>query len=175
MKSLTKAPFGAAALLFCIILTPLSCQRKAEATFPPLTVSGANADALWKRIKVDSPYAGYAYWPGHDGVREGQSPHGPFHRIFINAVFLAALPSPSLSAPEGAIIVKENMDADRKLTNLTVMAKIRGFDPENGDWFWARFDLEGKASASGKVGGCIACHAGMKDNDYVIVRKLDAP
>ena len=162
------------AILFAAPVVLGSCAKKAELRFPPLTLAEANAESLWKRIKVDAPYGDWAFWPGHEGAREGQAPHGPYHRIYVNADLFAGLPSPARTAPEGSIIVKENMNADRKVTAITLMAKIKGFDPANGDWFWARYDPEGKPSASGKVNGCINCHAGMKDNDYVIVRALDA-
>lgn len=164
-----------AVLLLGLAAASLSCGRKAEVVAPPLTLAGIDAESLWKRISVESPWEDWASWPGHEGVREGQAPHGPNHRIFVNKTLLSSLPSASRRAPPGAIIVKENMDADRKVTAITVMAKVEGYDPPNGDWFWARYDLAGKAGVSGKAAGCIACHAGMKDNDYVIVRRLDRP
>ncbi|OHD21190.1 MAG: hypothetical protein A2Y38_12700 [Spirochaetes bacterium GWB1_59_5] len=162
------------AVLFAILLVVTSCAKKTEARFPPLTLAEANAEAVWKRIKVDGAYEDWAFWPGHEGAREGQAPHGPYHRIYVNADLFSGLPSSTRTAPEGSIIVKENMNADQKITAITLMAKIKGFDPANGDWFWARYDLAGKSSAAGKVNGCINCHAGMKDNDFVIVRALDA-
>ncbi|OHD75533.1 MAG: hypothetical protein A3J97_00555 [Spirochaetes bacterium RIFOXYC1_FULL_54_7] len=174
---MNKPSFHRALTALCLLVALLafgSCAKKTEARFPPLTLSDANTEALWQRIKVDASYDTWSFWPGHDGEREGQAPHGPYHRIYVNADLIAGLPSPTRTAPEGSIIVKENMNADRQVTAITLMAKIKGFNPENGDWFWARYDLEGKSNASGKVNGCINCHAGMRDNDFVIVRALDA-
>jgi hypothetical protein len=108
-------------------------------------------------------------------VRPGQSPHGKYHEVYINKTLRDALPSATNKAPVGSIIVKENLDSSRKLTKISVMVKVEGFNPSAGDWWWANFDGSGKTTASGVVKGCIACHEGMKDNDYVIIRRLSEP
>ena len=84
------------------------------------------------------------------------------------------MPSSEKKAPHGSIIVKENMNADREVTGITVMAKVNGYDPESVDWFWAAYTPDGSSRAAGKLGGCIGCHEGMADNDFVIIRQLDA-
>lgn len=77
-------------------------------------------------------------------------------------------------APNGSIIVKNSFNAARtELVSISVMAKVEGFNPSGSDWFWVSYDPDGTALASGAVEGCIACHAGMSENDYVIVRPLD--
>jgi hypothetical protein len=50
---------------------------------------------------------------------------------------------------------------------LTVMYKFKGYNPEGGDWFWAKYARDGSVMASGKVEGCIKCHGRRKDNDYI--------
>jgi hypothetical protein len=77
--------------------------------------------------------------------------------------------------PDGSIIVKENFDAEEKLKNLTVMTKVAEYDPGYSDWFWAMYSAEGEVLREGLVTGCISCHAGMVENDYIIIRRLDAP
>jgi hypothetical protein len=45
-----------------------------------------------------------------------------------------------------------------------------GYDPENGDWWYGKFDREGDEfleKMNGKVPGCIACHQGASDTDYL--------
>ncbi len=76
-------------------------------------------------------------------------------------------------APPGTIIVKENMNIDKKVVKITVMAKVEGYNPEGGDWFWAAYSPEGEVLVEGVPGGCFNCHMGMKSNDYIIVRPLD--
>ena len=47
--------------------------------------------------------------------------------------------------PNGAIIVKENYTADGASELIAIMDKVRGYNPDNNDWLWA------KVSASGEV------------------------
>lgn len=144
-----------------------------EPELPPLTVEEISAESLWDRITVESEYTNYGFWPGHEGELPGQSPHGVIHRIYVNRTLLDSLPIRSRVAPDGAIIVKDNLNASRELEGITVMAKVAGYAPESGDWFWASYEPDGTAVTSGAVTGCISCHAGVVSNDYIIVRELD--
>jgi len=158
-----------------LVLFAAGCAKEKEPILPPLTGQEISGERLWKRITVDSDWDTYAHWPGQEGLIPGQSPHGKFHEVYINASLASALPIASRTAPNGSIIVKENFTADKKLSNVTVMAKVTGYNPEYGDWFWAKYDPQGKVAAEGKVKECYECHAGVKDNDYVILWQLDAP
>lgn len=159
-----------------LVLGVVGCSRSApEPVLPPLEVSEISAQALWDRITVESNYREYSYWPGHEGERPGQSPHGPVHRIYVNRTLLDALPIADRIAPAGSIIVKDNLNSARELNAITVMAKVEGFDPEHDDWFWASYGPDGTPRGAGALDGCIACHDGVSANDYVIVRLLDAP
>ena len=160
------------------LATALLASCSTEPVEPVVEAIGSDeisADRLWTRITDEAPYETYSFWPREEGVQPGQAPHGPFHRIFVNRTLMASLPREDRTAPHGSIIVKENMDTGRQATGYTVMAKVAGFDPENGDWFWARYDLDGTVRAAGSVSSCIECHAGMASNDYVIVHRLDRP
>lgn len=160
------------ALAFVVV----GCSRSVpEPVLPPLEVSGISAQALWDRITVESNYREYGYWPGHEGERLGQSPHGPVHRIYVNLTLLDALPVADRIAPVGSIIVKDNLNSSRELNSITVMAKVEGFDPDHNDWYWASYGPDGTPRGAGALDGCIACHDGVSANDYVIVRMLDAP
>ena len=151
-----------------------ACAEEDEPTLDPLEISEIDGDTLWKRITDEAPYTAYSFWPTHEGIRPGQAPHGEYHRIYINRVLRESLPLAEAAAPEGTIIVKDSLDASRELVSITVMAKIGGYAPDSGDWFWAHYTPDGTVRASGAVNGCISCHAGMSDNDYIIVRRLDA-
>lgn len=59
-----------------------------------------------------------------------------------------------------------------KFVALSVMYKIKGYNPEGGDWFWVKYSPDGKVEASGKVKGCIDCHSKQKDNDYIFTGKV---
>ena len=131
-----------------------------------------DAQRLWERITVEERYQRYPHWPGHEGIRRSQAPHGSFHRIYINSILRDALPCEIKTVPEGGIIVKENFDSERRLGKVSVMAKIKGYNPEAGDWFWALFQADGTVIAAGKPKGCIECHAAVEENDYILVRDL---
>jgi hypothetical protein len=152
-----------------------SCVEEEEPLFPAISVDEASGELLWKRITEDFSYRDYSYWPGHEDVRAGQAPHGALHRIYVNRTLLEGLPTSDRIAPDGSIIVKENLTATRELDSVTVMAKVNGYNPGAGDWFWAKYASDGTVQVEGKPDGCIRCHEGVDENDYVIVRRLDAP
>ena len=67
---------------------------------------------------------------------------------------------------------KENYTADKKLAALTVMYKVKGYNPQAGDWFWAKYLPDGKIAAEGRVDACIQCHSMAKANDYIMIAPL---
>jgi len=151
------------------------CTQKEPLVLEPLEKSEIDDEALWLRITEENPYTNYEYLPGHEGLRPGQAPHGPLHKVFVNPTLFEALPIESRTAPHGTLIVKENYSTDEELNAITVMAKVKQFAPDDGNWFWANYAPDGTVKVSGQVSSCIECHAGMKSNDYVIIRPLDAP
>jgi hypothetical protein len=74
--------------------------------------------------------------------------------------------------PPNAIIVKENYMPDSTLAAVTVMYKVRGYDPTHNDWFWLKMSPADSVLAEGKVQGCIDCHAGAASNDYIWTASL---
>ena len=59
---------------------------------------------------------------------------------------------------------------------VTVMYRMEGYNPEQYDWYWAKYNPDGsvaKAPAekggmvlAGKVKGCIACHDNTEGDDF---------
>ncbi len=160
------------AVIAAALLLAAGCAEYQEPELPPLSASEISAARLWERMTQETDFRRYDYWPEHDGLRLGQSPHGAFHRIFVNDALLSSIPVGDGRAPAGTIIVKDNYDIDERPGNLTVMAKVPGYDPENGDWFWAVYSQDGEVIAEGSLMGCITCHAGAASNDFVIVGNL---
>ena len=122
----------------------------------------AQAGSLWDRIQG---YDSWSYFDGHEGFEKSKGVHGPIVRVFLNDLGAADQANP----PSGTIVVKENLrkrDADT-LISLTVMERIEGYDPENADWFYARYTPEGELTHSGKVASCIDCHFDGGDDDYL--------
>lgn len=164
---------GTIAAVAALLFLGGCAEEEVARDLPPLEADEVSGDVLWERIAVETDYTNYPFWPDHDGMMLGQAPHGAFHRIFITPGLREALPIDDNTVPDGSIIVKENYSSEETLTALTVMAKVRGFAPNTGDWFWARYTPEGAVQAEGMVGSCVSCHVGMQDNDYVIVYPLD--
>ena len=131
---------------------------------------GPDAKSLWKYITETSPYTSWGFWPDHKGLQEGDAPHAPLHKVFVNEVGLKSAHAP---VNINTILVKENIGNDQKLKALTVMYKIKGYNPDAGDWFWVKYGNNGKVAKSGKPSGCIDCHSGAADSDYIMVHSFD--
>ena len=131
---------------------------------------GPDANALWKYISETSPYTSWGFWPDHQGLQEGDAPHAPLHKVFVNEPGLTSAHAP---VNNGTILVKENIGKDKKLKALTVMYKVKGYNPGAGDWFWVKYGTNGKVAKSGKPSGCIGCHSGADESDYIMVHSFD--
>jgi len=74
---------------------------------------------------------------------------------------------------EGSMFLKEHFDDAGEVIGFTVMYKgPPGYNPEGGDWFWARVN-EGTVSHQGQVGFCVDCHVMVESTDYVYGVPLD--
>ena len=165
--------------LAALLLTAATAQ--AAAPF------GGDADVkyakqLWTSM-VNESYAG-------DGAIKsrpytGQHPHG---------AILDTIEGPiNIKGRLHNIIVKRNYggpgvskdavanDPAKFLKAVTVMLKRPGYDPENQDWFWAKFLPDGSLDknpagmmlagkvAKGKPAGCIACHTAAPGGDMIFI------
>jgi Cytochrome P460 len=131
---------------------------------------GPDPAALWNYFTKENPYIQWGFWPDHQGLQPGRAPHGPLHKVYVND---RALKSRRLPLPDGALEVKESYSAEKKLVALSVMYKLKGYNPgDGGDWFWAEYTPDGKVGKFGKVAGCIGCHAIRSYNDFVQVHKF---
>jgi len=159
--------------ILVIIVLGISGWAFAKKTYGVFTKETIDAEKLLVRITREDSYKKYSNWPSYTGMRPGKAPHGPFHKIFINSIIKDALPLDNKIIPNGGIVVKEAYDTDRELSTIAIMVKVKDYDPENGDWFYLDLDAEGKILLSGKEPICIKCHKAYKNNDYLIVHKLD--
>lgn len=92
----------------------------------------------------------------------------------MNETGLKAIKQDKHSYPDGTIIVKENYKPNKTLAAITVMAKVKGYNPEKGNWFWAKYSPDGIVLKSGKVKGCIKCHSDVTHTDWVFTEiKMD--
>ncbi len=125
-----------------------------------------NSDDLLVEIEGYETWAQPTGWSGPAPSCDGT--HGPLVDIWTNAVAADALAAGTNPLPDGATLIKQGYDEDGVTPrNLTVMRKLTGFDPDNGDWFWGQYDADGAELASGAVSGCTGCH-GASVGDYVL-------
>lgn len=69
--------------------------------------------------------------------------------------------------PSGALVVKENYDINRKLTGITAMLKLDGYDKADRNWVMAAYKPNGQVVSYGKVQACISCHTLVTQQDFV--------
>lgn len=127
-------------------------------------------DRLWSYL-ISQKYENWAPVPGKsDGFSKGESPHGAFLKMYLNRV---AAGNPK-QLPNGSILIKENYGPDQKtLMAVTVMYRSKGYNPNGGDWYWAKYNAngtiarKGSVKLAGKVQGCITCHGeSAEGNDF---------
>lgn len=144
-------------IVACVLLCAVWAVAQAEQKMDGAT--------LWKQISKTTPYKDWGQFPDHQGMQDGKAPHGPKHIVYVNKPGLTK----GHPKPDGTIIVKENYTADEKLAALTVMAKVKGYNPEAGDWFWVKYAPDGTVQKEGKPKGCISCHSVRAEMDYIMV------
>lgn len=127
---------------------------------------GPDAAQLSEYIVKFKPYTSWQLWPGKGKLYPGKEPHGSLLTTYVNETAYYSVRDKKGMA-DGSIIVKENYTADKNFVALTVMYKLKGYNPAGGDWFWAKYGPEGKVLASGMVEACIKCHSEKKDNDFI--------
>ncbi len=127
----------------------------------------AKGKAVYDFITKAEPYQQWALFPGKGKFYKGKHPHGALLTTYVNDIALASIKDRSGTLANGSIIVKENYMPDKKLGAVTVMYRVKGYDPNGGDWFWAKYKADGSVAKEGKVNGCINCHAAVINNDWV--------
>ena len=138
------------------------------------------SQALWKALTKAHMVGSHAIM---STPYKGQAPHG--------AVLDAIDGTVKVKGTTGAVIVKRNYggpgvskqavanNPSKYLKAITVMFKRKGYDPEDKDWFWVKYNPDGSLAknpkgmqlagkvAKGKPKGCIACHKAAPGGDFV--------
>jgi len=154
----------------CLILGIVPLAKAIHETQPAETqvpLPGADAVKLYEYLTKQKPYTSWELWPGKGKMYKGTQPHGEFLTTYVNDAAMFGIRDKKGAMPEGTIIAKENYDKDKKFIALTVMYKIKGYNPAAGNWYWAKYDGSGKVLASGRVEACVACHGKKKENDFI--------
>ena len=132
-----------------------------------------SGEDLRKLIYEQTPYQNWALWPGKEKLYKGTEPHGAYITVYVNDTALGSIKNAKGMA-DNSVVVKENYTADKQLASVTVMQKVKSYNPEGGDWFWVRFSPDSKVTDEGKVIMCLGCHTGAKVNDYIYTGKVTA-
>lgn len=150
-------------------------EQRAAAQSGTRYVRPTHYDALWSWLRQSS----YTNWKGADGAapefEKGTSPHGAFIKTYVSEKASGDLKN----LASGSVIVKENYNADKQLMAVTVMQRAKGYDPDHGDWYYAKYlpsgriartppDMNNKPIA-GKFKSCIDCHSGAEGDDFVFL------
>ena len=141
---------------------PKKPEPKKEGSMP--TASGT---ALGDYLQKENYQKNWKMWPGTGAFSPGKSPHGALINIYVNDIVLQAVQGKKGKLPDGSVVAKENYSADKKYLALTVMYKIKGYNPGADDWYWAKYAPDGKVEGEGKIEGCINCHGKKRNNDYI--------
>lgn len=158
-----------------IVLALFSLAFAIHETVPAetqLILPGADAAKLYEYVTKSVPYARWDMWPGKKKMYPGTQPHGDYLTTYVNDTGMFAIRKKTGIMPEGSIIAKENYGIDKKFNALSVMYKVKGYNSAAADWFWAKYDKDGKVLASGRAEVCIKCHEKKKDNDYIFTGEL---
>lgn len=151
-------------LVICIIAGHLTTASHGLASKSP-AATGKDVIAYLKQMD----YQSWQLWPGKTRLYEGRHPHGSFLTTYVSNGAYQAILAKEGSIPTGEFVIKENYTAEKELEAVTVMYKQAGYNPEGGDWFWLKYAPDGTIQKEGKVGGCIGCHAAVKNNDWLFI------
>ncbi len=127
----------------------------------------AKGQAVYDYVTKTNPYQQWSLFPGKGKFYTGKHPHGALLTTYVNDVALAGINDKVGTLANGSIIVKENYMPNKTLGAITVMYRVADYDPNGGDWFWAKYAANGSIAKEGKVNGCINCHAAVINNDWV--------
>ncbi|OOZ40061.1 hypothetical protein BOW53_09190 [Solemya pervernicosa gill symbiont] len=130
------------------------------------------AKSFWSYMQNKAYRSHWDLWPGKGEKYKGIEPHGLLLTTYLNGPAIDALKMKRGAMPDGSIIIKENYMPDGKLAAITTMYKVKGYNPDQGDWYWVKYDPKGKVLKEGKPAGCIGCHGAMRGNDFIMTGKL---
>ena len=132
----------------------------------------ASGGDLRHYVTAHNPYkTQFKVWPGKGKMVEGTEPHGAFITVYVNGIAYDSITGKKV-LENNSIVLKENYTPAKKLAAITIMYKVKGYNPEGGDWFWVKYDPDFQILKEGKVKGCLGCHGNVKDNDYIFTGKV---
>jgi len=147
--------------------TAIMEKQKSETMKMQEPKPSADGMALMTYITESAPYVKWPLWPGKGHLYPGTEPHGAFLTTYVNDTALEAINRKADTLPAGSIVVKENYTGEKTLAAITIMSKVKDYNPDGGDWYWLKYTPEGTIEAEGKVDGCINCHSRARSTDWL--------
>jgi hypothetical protein len=174
MVKMKKTLIGIICLIvFCIILQGFALAGMLGGRSKGADIIGIPTGAsLFEQLKGMDYKHKFRIWPGKTSFSKGAESHGDFLTTYVNIPAFMTVAGKKGIMPVGAMIVTESYTTDKKLVDIAVMFKVNGYNPDSGDWFWARYSPDGKVISEGKVDTCIKCHGTKKDNDFILTGTL---
>ena len=119
---------------------------------------------------------------------EGNEPHGAIQQVLSRPLKVNGRTAKVIvkvnHGGEGVTVESVYANPNKNLGAYTVMYKMEaGYDPENKDWFWAKYTPNGGLAknpkgmllagrvAKGMPKGCIACHTATGGDDLEVLTK----
>jgi hypothetical protein len=138
----------------------------------------AFARALWTAMD------GYHDWMMKSDVMPSKAPHGAFVRLYYNIVNIDGMPyhvvvKDNFGGEDATLDMVKAAPADYLMAVTVMVQREPGYDTENNDWFYVKYDAMGAVSmndkdmalagrvAKGMPTGCISCHVKAGGGDYI--------
>ena len=155
-------------------------DKKAEASGkkmmkPPF---GNHADVAFAKEMWEKLHA-KGYDALHANLYVGGPPHGKVREVIEGIIDGQLVIAKTNYGGGGVSIEAVKKDPNAFLKAVTIMVKRPGYDPDDKDWFWAKYKPDGSIFTNdkgmklvGKVAkgmpvGCISCHASASGSDFV--------
>ena len=173
---------GAVRIALPALLLVTSCAPAAKPVASPATPTGDVGSTGVEQPPAALEVSGWREWKKSNPRRFRSKGHGYLWvDVHVHASHAEMYGDRSKPTPVGFAVAMagyETADATEP-TGLTVMAKMPpGYDPENGDWYYAIFDAAGKsATLGGKLAPCTGCHIHARPRDFLfgVAAKEEAP
>jgi hypothetical protein len=131
-------------------------------------------DSFWRHlVKKDAAYNTWSEFQREKADDAIENPHGTVSKTYANKV---AATDPT-KLPIGSVLVREDYDSKKKRVSISVMYRVKNYDPAHNDWYWMSFlengsisrtpEKDGRKPLAGKVTSCIDCHAKAPGKDFV--------
>ncbi len=161
------------------VAMPKQCTAEQRKVAYGLKSDIALAEKLWTALRKRGVV-------GRDRINvhafSGKPPHGTIQQVYATTVRIGdhrgRIIVKANHTKKGATVRKVYDEPNKYLSSYTVMfANAPGYDPDNNNWFWARYWTNGKitrtpegVAVAGRIGkiakvGCIGCHRKLGGKD----------